>query len=84
MMTHLIWALELILVLVEALILVLPLLHPNALLWPLWHRQARACAAAGLPWAVQLSLAVFQLTALVLKNQHLVYHLLKARKGVSD
>ena len=36
-LTHLIRALELILVLVEGLILVLALLHPSALLWPLWH-----------------------------------------------
>ena len=73
-LTHLIRALKLTLVLVEALILILPLLHPSALLWPLWHGQARASAAARLPWAVELSLAVFQLMMLVLKNKCLVYH----------
>ena len=51
-LTHLIRALELILVLVKVLILILPLLHPRALLWPLWYGQARASAAAKLPWAV--------------------------------
>ena len=83
-LTHLIRALKLTLVLVEALILILPLLHPSVLLWPLWHGQARASAAARLPWAIELSLAVFQLMMLVLKNKCLVYHLLKAMKGVSD
>ena len=83
MLTHLIRALELILVLVEALILVLPVLHPSALLWPLWHRQARASAAARLPWAVELPLVVFQLMMLMLKNKRLVYHLLKTGEGVS-
>ena len=83
-LTHLIRALKLTLILVEVLILILPLLHPSVLLWPLWHGQARAIAAARLPWAIELSLAVFQLMMLVLKNKCLVYHLLKARKGVSD
>ena len=83
-LTHLIRTLKLTLVLVEVLILILPLLHPSALLWPLWHGQARASVAARLPWAVKLSLVIFQLTTLVLKNKRLVYHLLKARKGESD
>ena len=84
-LTHLIRVLEriLVLVLVKALILILPLLHPSALLWPLWHGQARASAATRLPWAVELPLAVFQLTTLVLKNKRLVYHLLKTGEGVS-
>ena len=49
MLTHLIRALKLTLVLVEAQILILPLLHPSALLWPLWHGHAMASAAARLP-----------------------------------
>ena len=72
--------LVLILTLVEALILILPLLHPSTLLRSLWHDgQTRASVAARLPWAVELPLALLQLTMFVLKNKHLVYHLLKGR-----